>query len=322
MYNNKVNFFFKLYEKDKIQTNYLGVIYILLHSSLDVLFYVICKYKNTHISSFIQEVFFVLTYNAQAFIFLVIIYSLKCIINRNYIASIKKLIDINRSYTYHYFIMSLFSVAGFIIFLYGLNNIIIANAMSLKYIEQILWVIVGTTILKERLTVNQVIGIMFSFLGIFIIIISSINSNENIYIHLLPVVAAICWTISSNFGKYIVQKQTNIIIHMIRYYMFHLIVITLFVLFVYYLIPIDTVIRIYWKSYEFIIHIFSMLFFYQALKITPISLLAPFVYIKLIISAIIGYIIFLDRYELLLLLAYTLILLGGIQTLVNINTKK
>ena len=163
---------------------------------------------------------------------------------------------------------------------------------------------------------------MFSFLGIFIIIISSINSNENIYIHLLPVVAAICWTISSNFGKYIVQKQTNIIIHMIRYYMFHLIVITLFVLFVYYLIPIDTVIRIYWKSYEFIIHIFSMLFFYQALKITPISLLAPFVYIKLIISAIIGYIIFLDRYELLLLLAYTLILLGGIQTLVNINTKK
>ena len=34
--------------------------------------------------------------------------------------------------------MSFFSVFGFITFLYGLKDIMIANAMSIKYVEQIL----------------------------------------------------------------------------------------------------------------------------------------------------------------------------------------
>ena len=46
-------------------------------------------------------------------------------------------IKINKSKFGFYIAMSFFSVFGFITFLYGLKDIMIANAMSIKYVEQI-----------------------------------------------------------------------------------------------------------------------------------------------------------------------------------------
>lgn len=314
-----MNYNVLLPNKNKIDSNYFGIIYILVHSSLDVVFFVICKQDalDNNIENFIEEIIFVLIYNFKALIVLFVYFLVKSGVDNNFKKQAKQFIKFGKSKLYFYTIMSFFSVLGFATFLYGLNDIMLANAMSLKYIEQILWVLVGVIVLKEKLNLKQVFGILVSFLGIIIVIISNIETDNHIITYAFPVIAAICWTISSNVGKHIVQDQNNILVHMLYYYMFHVLVVLFFALSLYLLVEIE-IQNINMGSYEFLVHIFSMTFFYKALKIAPISLLAPFIYIKLIVSAIIGYFVFLDHYEPILLFAYSLIMFGGIKILKNL----
>lgn len=306
-----------------INNSYLAILYILLHSSLDVIFYVIYKYnfQSNHISYFLEEIIFVFIYNFKAFVLLIICFYAKYLLDGSVGTEAIQSIKINKFKLSFYIAMSFFSVLGFITFLYGLKDIMIANAMSIKYVEQILWVLVGCILLKEKLNSNQISGILVSILGVVIIIISNVKASGDIITYILPIMAAICWTISSNFGKYLVKDQQSILIHMLYYYIFHILILLLFILNSYFLVKIE-VININLGSYEFIIHILSMTFFYKALKIAPISLLAPFIYIKLIVSALLGYFVFLDNYELLELFAYILIMLGGIKVLKTLDASK
>ena len=309
----------------KINNSYLAVLYILLHSSLDVIFYVIYKYnfQSNHISYFLEEIIFVFIYNFKALVLLIICFYAKYLLDDSVGTEAIQSIKINKSKFGFYIAMSFFSVFGFITFLYGLKDIMIANAMSIKYVEQILWVLVGCILLKEKLNSNQISGILVSILGVVIVIVSNVKASGDIITYVLPIMAAVCWTISSNFGKYLVKDQQSILIHMLYYYIFHIIILILllFILNSYFLVKIE-VININLGSYEFIIHILSMTFFYKALKIAPISLLAPFIYIKLIVSALLGYFVFLDDYELLELFAYILIMLGGIKVFKTLDASK
>ncbi|BBB57712.1 membrane protein (plasmid) [Candidatus Megaera polyxenophila] len=309
----------------KINNNYLGVLFILLHASLDVLFYAICKYdsKNNYSNSVMEEIIFVFAYNFKSLIILIIFFLIKYLINNNLSPKERLSTKIDSANLKIYAVMSFFSVVGFIIFLYGLQDMMIANAMSIKYIEQILWVIVGVILLNERLSSKQVLGILVSISGVGIIIISHLEVIDKIITYFLPVFAAICWTISSNLGKHLIKNEKNILVHMVYYYIFHVLILCfLFVIFILYSnINIEEV-HINLGSYEFLIHILSMTFFYKALKVAPISLLAPFVYVKLIVSALLGYFIFLDIYNSLELFAYILIIYGGLMVLNTLNYSK
>ena len=315
---SKINFF-------KISNSYLGVLYILLHSSLDVIFYVICKndFQSKHIVSFLEEIIFVFVYNFKALILLIVYSCIKYLINKNINTKAISSIKIDLSKLLIYVAMSFFSVGGFITFLYGLKDMVIANAMSIKYVEQMLWVLVGVIVLNEKLDSKQVTGILVSILGVVIIIISNVKANTDVIIYILPIIAAICWTISSNLGKQLIKDQPSVLIHMVYYYLFHIIILLLLlVVFNLYFRGKAGVINISLGSYEFIIHILSMTFFYKALKLSPISLLAPFIYIKLVVAALLGYFIFSDDYDILELFSYTLIIFGGIKVLKTLDQVK
>ncbi len=299
--------------------SYLGMLYIALHGFLDVMFYTACKFQNSNIKSLVEEVIFVLVYNLKSLVCLCIFFIAKIIIKRTYI--IPKNI-VNQKTFLLYFLMSLFSVLGFVTFLYGLDRMLIANAMSIKYSEQIFWIATGVFVFKEKLTSIQLIGIFISMGGILSVILMSLKSQEDLLTYSFPFFAAICWSISSNIGKYLMKNINNILKHMINYYFFHTIILMLFLIFI---IDGQTIFKINYGTYEFLFHIISMTFFYKALKISNISLLAPFVYIKLPISALIGYFVFFDVYNVFDLLSYSLIILGGLiifKSLSVLNNKR
>ncbi len=307
-----------------MNTYYLGVVYISLHSLLDVMFYATCKYdsEKNSISSFFDEVMFVLSYNIKALIVLILLFFIKNLVKGGQNFAEIKQNKLDQVTVRTYIAMCLFSVLGFVTFLYGLKDIMMANAMSIKYIEQALWVLVGVMILKETLTRQQIAGILISISGIAFIISSKVKTNGDFLTYVLPLIAAVCWTISSNIGKYIVKDQPDILLHMIYYYFFHIVVLILLSALLICFINRPESINIKLGSYEFVFHILSMTFFYKALRISMISLLAPFIYIKLLVSALLGHFIFLDEYELLELFAYMLIVFGGIKVLHTLKKSK
>ncbi len=304
----------------RINNNSLGILFILLHSSLDVVFYIICKYdaQNNYNSSIIEEIIFVFAYNLKSVIMLMAFFLIQI-----FLAKKNLIIAVNKIRFKIYSVMSFFSVIGFITFLYSLQDIMLANAMSIKYVEQILWVIIGTTLLGEKLNRKQAFGIFISITGVGIVIFIHLESADKTITYFLPGAAAICWTISSNIGKHLISSKIDILTHMICYYLFHVLIL-LCLLFLFVLFS-DTKVEYLWinlLSYEFLIHILSMIFFYKALKITPMSLLAPFIYIKLIISALLGHFVFLDTYSLLEVFAYFLIIFGGFKVLCTLTHAK
>lgn len=302
---------------------YIGIIFILLHSFFDVSFYTICKIlQRDNIYSFNEELVFVLLYNFKALILVFIIFLLSNFNGYNINNTLTSL-SLNKRQVLLYLTMSIFSSIGFLVFLYGLKSMLITNAISLKYLEQILWVIVGTFILKENLTYIQLKGILISCIGIILIIVDSLHKDQSFYTYCFPLLAALCWTISSSIGKYIVSNKLKIINHMIHYYTFHTLVLIVFTISVFTIKDVNFFeLKINLGSYEFLVHILSMSCFYLAMKITNMSLLAPFVYIKLIFSFIIGILFFSETYNILNLCAYILIISGGLKILTNVNKNK
>ena len=305
--------------------SYIGIVFILLHSLFDISFYIICKLLQTNnVHNFSEEVIFVLFYNFKALILLLLIFILQ---NFNYLNLTHPFhiltTNLNKHTSILYLTMSIFSAAGFIIFLYGLNNMIIANAISLKYIEQMVWVLIGAFILKEKITLTQLQGILISLCGIILVIVDNIHTDKNFLAYYFPIIAASCWAISSSVGKHIVSNNLNLMNHMIYYYGFHLIALVILAILISFLENIEfSELNINMGSYEFIIHILSMSCFYMAMQKSPMSLLAPFVYIKLIFSFILGYFIFSETYNILNLFGYILIISGGLRILVSIQNEK
>lgn len=297
--------------------SYLGVFYILLHSSFDVVFYVFCQNSQGHkmISNIYEEVIFVFFYNLKSLVLLLII-----AVFLHYKSPLK--LRINWPISKIYLTLSFFSVMGFVIFLYSLKNSMIANAMSLKYTEQLYWVAIGIFVFKEKLSFNQLIGITLSFLGVILLILVEIEKSNTINTYIFPLVAAGFWAISSNIGKYIMNNVNNIIIHMIYYYFFHLIILLLIILLQMFLVQVYINPKIIFGSYEFLFQMLSMLFFYKSLKLSPISILAPFIYIKIILSVLIGYLFLENIYSFLQIVSYILFILGGLKLFYNLSDER
>jgi drug/metabolite transporter (DMT)-like permease len=224
--------------------------------------------------------------------------------------------EVNLKIGFLYFVMSFFSICGFVIFLHGLQSMKLANAISLKYTEQVLWIISGIVFMKESVSLYQWKYIFLSVIGILLIMLNTTQeSNMNVYC--FPILAAIFWTISSQLGKFLVLRKTDIFNHMFLYYAFHLVIIIYLSLYFGIFNQSWGIKHIIAPSYEFLIQAFSMIFFYKAMEHCYISLLAPFIYIKLVIAAAIGFFLFGEQPSYTELVSYVLIMFSGIKLFYN-----
>lgn len=300
----------------EIQKNHIhGILYIMLHAFFDVVFYANCRMASgdevePHLS---HELSFVLSYNLKA-LFLCIVISFIFLRGSIKARDAKKIFTHNLSL---YFIMCFFSAVGFLSFIYALKLIIFGDAMALKYLEQILWIIIGVVFLKEKITRFQLYGILLSISGICMIIYNEIQNGGDVLICCLPLFSALCWAISSSIGKRLVVNCKNMLRHMTLYYACHSLILIGFLLLLFFIqgnhFYYDS------QSNAFLLQIASMFCFYKAMNLCQISLLAPFVYTKIIISSSIGLIFFNENYELINLIAYLLIILGGITIFFSIK---
>ena len=303
------------------KTERLGIFCILMHAFLDILFFSTCKlsYETKRVSSdILGEVEFVFSYNLKSFILILLIVIFRVCIKKA--SNTKKMFPhISFKIFILYLTMSFFSVCGFVIFLYGLQSMKLANAMSLKYTEQVLWIISGVMLMKEKLSYYQWKYMAISVLGIVFIMLST-KIVSNISTYYFPIFSAVCWTISSQIGKLLVLRKTDILNHLFLYYGFHCVIITYLSL---YLGIVDqnwSIKHIYLSSYEFLIQFFAMVFFYKAMQCCYISLLAPFVYIKLVIAAFIGFLLFNEQPNFIEIISYCFIIFAGIKLFNNKNT--
>ena len=71
------------------------------------------------------------------------------------------------------------SICGSMFFVYGLKHSGLTNSTALGYLEQVLWVIIGVTYFKEKMTAVKVMAIMISIVGAVFIV--SPNLLKGVY---------------------------------------------------------------------------------------------------------------------------------------------
>ncbi len=62
------------------------------------------------------------------------------------------------------------SICGSMFFVYGLKHAGLTSSTALGYLEQVLWVIIGVTYFKEKMTGTKIIAIMISIVGAVLIV--------------------------------------------------------------------------------------------------------------------------------------------------------
>ena len=236
-------------------------------------------------------------------------------------------------------IRGIFSAGGSLFFMYSLSYVRVVDAVAVGFLEQVFWVIASILLFKEKVNLYKIIAIVVSFTGALLVIypnvikshypfidISDIVINYNIY-YIYTILAVLCWTcntiIIKKLGR-VVKNETQ------AFYGLLFSSITAFI-----------IIFVNWKCFYkksqcsffqlsndlFIelnsinnIYFFAIIVFYithtcaifKAMKKTEMSVLAPYVYFKLIFAAVTGYVMLGETPNHFSYIGYGLIVCSGI----------
>jgi len=206
------------------------------------------------------------------------------------------------------------------LFLFGLRLTTSVNTAILTSTIPILTVIIVVLRGQEKLTINKVIGIILSFLGVlFIRDLSDMSfGSENFIGDTLVFCGALCFALYLSFGKTYLMKYDNM---WVTTYMF---LIASLLMFIYnipryelFIIPEHTTPAFWWSGAYTIIGATLITYFLNnwALKRAASGSVALFIYLQPVVAGIIGYLFLDEQITSRMALCSGLILIGVIVTL-------
>ncbi len=248
----------------------------------------------------------------------------------------------------------LFSIAGSLLFMYGLKHVNVANATALHFLEQILWVVVGILYFKEGLTKIKISAILASFIGAILIVYPSLfgvlwellisgksdfSNDEFNYYYLFIIAAVIVWATNTTLVKVLGNKGATNETQAFYVLLFGVILAypTAFVNWevveysgIKMLSPQSFIsfseINIELWQWFYILLVAGCYFvhvtaFFLAMKCSEISTIMSFDYFKLIFSGIISILFFHDSPSIYAYCGYLIIIVAGL-TLVKVEYHK
>jgi len=240
-----------------------------------------------------------------------------------------------------HFYRSIFSTAGSLTLMYALKSLRLIDVTILTQLEQMLWLVMGAFFFNEKLNLAKILAIIIGLTGGLIIIKPELIHNtlfadkidipefNTAYIFIAATIA--CWSINSFLIKVLGNKKaTN------RAQLFY--VMSFASLFSYFVafVDWDTTTFLNFEIYRptgfnsiFNVHIQKQqiigiavasicylshsVFFFNALRYGEMTVIAPFVYFKLIFAGILGYILFNETPKMTIsYLGYALIIFAGL----------
>lgn len=199
-----------------------------------------------------------------------------------------------------------FSLMGSICFCEALNSINTVDATAMTYLENIVILFTGVLYFKEKLTRPKIILTISGLVGALLVTKPG-NSSLNIgYVYIL--FAIFFWALN-NFSIKILGKTERSKTQLFYASLFSS------------MLSIPMIynkswdgLQVYHYKYIFalsILHAIHVVSFFRALKSADISIVMPFDYTRIIFSGILGYFIFSERPDILSIIGYIIIMLGG-----------
>ena len=207
----------------------------------------------------------------------------------------------------YHFIRSIFGFCGFFFFVYAISNMNITEARAIIAIDPIITSLLAIFFFKESITIHKVISSIITFVGAIILLHPSNITLSHASISAF--FAAVCFGIFNNITKKVVSGKTI-------EQMFYLSSFSS----IYSLVPAmynwsnniwssQSISIIMLIAFTFILSSFSI---FNAFKRTDLSLLMPMHFLGMIITCIMGYIVFNEIPGYLTILGSLIIVIGTI----------
>ena len=239
-----------------------------------------------------------------------------------------------------HFYRGIFSTAGSLTLMHSLNYLKLVDITVLTHLEQVLWLIIGAVFFSEKLSFSKIAAIIFGFAGGFfitrpetahnLIFIDKIEVPEfnNAYIF---IAATICfWSINSSLVKVLGNRQASNKAQLFYVMLFSSIFscIAAFTQFEWQtstpnhyipkiiILPLHIQIeelQVAYIAFAALLYLIHSVAFFKAMKHGEMTVIAPFVYFKLLFAALFGYFVFGEAPATSLsYIGYLLIVLAGI----------
>ncbi|WHQ46501.1 MAG: DMT family transporter [Candidatus Midichloria sp.] len=219
-----------------------------------------------------------------------------------------------------HFYRSIFSTTGSLTLMHSLNYLKLIDITVLTHLEQMLWLIIGTLFFNEKLNSYKVGAILFGFAGGFLIVrpelIHHIFFGNQIKIpefnkaYIFIAITILCWSINSTLVKVLGHRKASnkaqlfyvmlfasLFSYIVAFVDWHLVNFLGYIIYVpgqFYsplCLEIETwqIAGIAASALFYLIHNVA---FFNAMKYGEMTVIAPFVYFKLVFVGILGYLIF------------------------------
>jgi len=197
-------------------------------------------------------------------------------------------------------VLGLISLATFF---WAIQRIPLGSAISIRYLGPIFGAILAVYYLREKVNIKQWISFAIAFAGV--LVLKGFDYRIDLFSFSLVMISAILVGMVFVLIRYLGSREHYLTI--INYFMMTATISGLFFI-SYFRIPIG----IEWWSVAGIgiFGLIGQLFMTRAFQLEEASILAPFKYLELIFSGLIGYFIFSESYEVVALLGMILIV-GG-----------
>ena len=218
----------------------------------------------------------------------------------------KSLLKISTNNIKYHFLRSIFGFGGFLLFFYSLSNMPITETRAIIAIDPLLTSLLAVFFFKEAIDTKKIVAFLITFAGAIILLHPS--NIEFSIASFAALLAALCFGIFNNITKRITSGKT---IEQMFYLSFFSLIYTFF--------PA----ALYWKrlmlvSDGFFIVLISLTFAlssfcaFHAFKRADLSLLMPIHFTGIVMTAILGILVFNEKVGYLTILGSFIIIIGTI----------
>lgn len=216
-----------------------------------------------------------------------------------------------------HFARSVFSIMAVICFHYGLSKIQVGDAAAITYLENAILVIIGIVYFKEKITKAKIILISCGFIGATFVIQPGLRQFNIYYAYLF--LALIFWTLNNVSIKILGNTERT---KAQVFYMAFFGSLISFPIAMQHEWPVFDISYIKFILILALFHMIHAIAFFKAFKLADISTVMPFDYTRLIFTGILGYFFLFEQPNLLSLIGYGLIAVGGIYAILSDGKNK
>ncbi|MFZ7119321.1 MAG: DMT family transporter [Eubacteriaceae bacterium] len=202
---------------------------------------------------------------------------------------------------------------GGIFYIYAIQNLLLADSAAISQLVPFFVILFSWYLLKEKLSINRVLILLFAFFGAMFIIRPSYNYVQ--FSALIGLLATAFTGLAHTFVRALRKTEPPIVI--VNYHAYFSSVVSIFVLLITKTFVLPEIKQIIPLIFMGIFTFLTQIGFTYAYKLGPAKIVAPFSYFQIGFSIILGFIFFSEIPNIYSIFGMIIIVLSG---LLNVST--